>query len=78
VPALGEGGGDGVGVGADVGGAVTGGADGTDGEPLIKSVGLIEAEPAGADGAVLSCVLTGADGDPDDSPDDSPDGVAPA
>jgi hypothetical protein len=53
---------------------VTGGADVTDGEPLIKLVGIVEAEPAGGDGAVLSCVLAGAVGDSDDSPD----GVAPA
>jgi hypothetical protein len=64
VPVVGDG------VGADVDGDVTGGADVTDGEPLIRSVGVADAELAGADGALLSCVLAGADG--------GPDGVAPA
>jgi hypothetical protein len=64
VPVVGDG------VGADGSGDVTGGADVTDGEPLITSVGITDAELAGAAGALVSCVLTGADG--------GPDGVAPA
>ena len=42
----------------------------TDGEPLIGAVGGADADVAGADGARLSCVLTGAD--------DNPDGTATA
>jgi len=42
----------------------------TDGDPLIRSDGIAEAELGGADGALLSPVLAGADGDPD--------GTAPA
>ncbi|HEY5201568.1 MAG TPA: hypothetical protein VIJ31_11750 [Acidothermaceae bacterium] len=60
----------GDGVGADVGGDVTGGAEVTDGDPLIRSDGIAEAELSGADGALLSPVLAGADGDPE--------GTAPA
>ncbi|HWF42272.1 MAG TPA: hypothetical protein VN683_09330 [Acidothermaceae bacterium] len=52
----------GDGVGADVGGDVTGGADVADREPLVTSVGIAGAELAGADGALLSCVLAGGDG----------------
>ncbi len=54
----------------------TGGADVTDGDPLIRS-GVVDAELAGADGAPLSCVLEGADGDPDDTAGD-PGDAAPA
>jgi hypothetical protein len=42
----------------------------TDGEPLTGSVGGADPDDAGADGELLSCVLTGAD--------DDPDGTAPA
>jgi hypothetical protein len=52
----------GDGVGADIGGDVTGGADVTEGDPPTTSVGDAGAELAGADGAMLSCVLAGADG----------------
>ena len=64
--------GDGVGadIGADVGGDVTGEAEVTDGDPLIRSDGVAGVELSGADGALLSPVLAGADGDPE--------GTAPA
>lgn len=55
----------GDGVGADVGGDVNGGAGVTEGEPLIASVGVADAELAGAEGALLSCVLAGGDGWPE-------------
>ena len=51
-------------------GGVTGGAEVTDGEPMSGYVGSADAELAGADGALLSCVLAGAV--------DNPDGTAPA
>jgi len=63
VPAVG----DGV---VEVDGDVTGGAEVTDGDPLIRPVGIANAERAGAAGALLSWVPADADG--------SLDGVVPA
>jgi hypothetical protein len=61
-----------VGTDADGDGDVTGGADVTDGDPVIGLGGIAGAELAGpADaGALAICVLAGAD--------DGPDGRAPA
>jgi hypothetical protein len=57
VPAVGEG----TGADADGAGDVTGGADGSDGDPLIGSVGIADTELAGAAAAPVTCVLAGAD-----------------
>jgi hypothetical protein len=56
--------GDGAAGDRDTDGDETGGADVTDGDPLIGPVGLTGAELAGAaeSGARLNCVLAGADG----------------